>query len=316
VISRHHEELSRFVVPPVAPWDSTRYFLDKMETYRLAKKLRVPVPETHAPKDMDDIEDLCGRLDFEGKEWLTKIRVRLFPSDRLGIFSTLKGISLRSPEDLRAVGRMALTSGRSPPLVQEKIPSPSRSVAFNCVVDDEGRIVVSLSKRQLRSCPHEYGVTSAMESGCDEDAISLGSRFAEASGAFGFATSAFKRDPRDDRLKLIECNCRALMNSEIWRRSGLDMVYILYCLSLGRDFDRPRSLRLGLKYTNLVEDLTLLLTDRKHYPVSLDLTREIASHYVSTRAWALMSGEDPLPFLIYASRRFRRRGLRSGMLAS
>jgi hypothetical protein len=74
-------------------------------------------------------------------------------------------------------------------------------------------------------------------------------------------------------------------------------------------------MRVGVKYTNLLEDLTLLLTDRLHYPLSINLVKETITHYVNTRAWALLSLKDPLPVLVAASRRFKRRKQRGRIVA-
>jgi len=311
VVARHHGAISRRLIPTVAPWSATKHFIDKLETFRLATKLGIPVPQTYAPNEIEEVERLCDRLDFEGQSWLVKVRSRLAPQGRLGPFARAKAINVRTPEELRVVCHSALATGCSPPLVQEKIPGPPhRQVAFNSVVNHEGTPVAWLTKRVLRSSPHEFGVTSAMETTHDSRLIQLGSRFTAASGAFGFSTAAFKEDPRDDRLKLFECNCRAVMNSEIWRKSDVDLIHILHSLASSNDYEPPRFRRIGVKYTNLVEDLTGLLTDRAHYPLSPSLVWRVTKHYAATRAWALLSARDPLPFILHALRRFRKRKLR------
>lgn len=312
VVARHHEAVSGKLVPTVPPWEVTKHFIDKLETFRLAKRLGIPVPETYAPETMEEVDRLCDRLDFEGQTWLVKVRRRLFSDGMLGPFARAKGINIRSPEELRLVCLGALSTGCSPPLVQERIPGPPHHyVAFNSVLDHQGKPVAWLTKRVLRTSPYEFGVTSVLATTYDSNVIRLSLRFGAATGAnCCFFSTAFIEDPRDNSLKLIECHCRAVMNSEVWRRSGMDLIDILHSMATGEEYELPRLRRIGVRFTNLVEDLTVLLTDREHYSPTLALTWRVAKDYANTRAWALLSARDPVPFMIYALRRFGKRKLR------
>ncbi|MFQ5950607.1 MAG: hypothetical protein ACE5KH_00810 [Candidatus Geothermarchaeales archaeon] len=311
VIARHHDSLSSSLIPTVAQWEATKHFIDKLETFRLATRLGIPVPETSAPADMEEVGRLGDRLDFERKTWLVKVRSRLVPQEMLGPFARAKGITVRSPEELRLVCGIALSTGRSPPLVQEKIPGPPHGlVAFNCVVDRGGRPVAWITRRKLRTSPYEFGIGTMWETTLDPEVARLGSRFATASGVYGISSTEFKEDRRDNGLKLIECNCRAAFSSETWRRSGVDLIHILHSLATGSNYDPPTHRRIGLRWTSLVDDLTELLTDRRQYPLTPSLPWRVAKQYLGTRCWAFLSASDPLPFMIYALRRFRKRKLR------
>ncbi|MFQ5950608.1 MAG: hypothetical protein ACE5KH_00815 [Candidatus Geothermarchaeales archaeon] len=311
VVALHHETVSRSLVPTVAPWEATKYFIDKLETFRLAKRIGVPVPETHAPKDVEEAERLGDRLDFESKRWLVKVRMRVVPQGMLGPLGRAKGIKVRSRNELRVVCQEALKTGLSPPLVQEEIPGPPQIVGLSAVLKRGARPVTWMTVRSLRKSPYELGVATMAETTYDSKATRLGLRFSTASGAYGLCSMDFKEDPRDKMLKLIECNYRALLNSEIWRKSGVDLIHILHCLSTDSDYHRPRFRRIGVRWTSLIDDLTQLLLDREHYPLSPALIWRVAKEYLGTDAWGLLSLSDPVPFIAYALRQFGKRKVRT-----
>ena len=51
----------------------------------------------------------------------------------------------------------------------------------------------------------------------------LGLAFLRGAGVRGLANVEFKRDERDGRLKLIECNYRFTAPNEQFRRAGMDL---------------------------------------------------------------------------------------------
>ena len=61
----------------------------------------------------------------------------------------------------------------------------------------------------------------------------MGLRFLQGVGVRGLAQVEFKRDPRDGRLMLMECNHRMTTAIELVRHSGIDAAFINYRGALG-----------------------------------------------------------------------------------
>ena len=62
----------------------------------------------------------------------------------------------------------------------------------------------------------------------------LGLRFFQGVGLRGLANVEFKRDARDGRLKLIECNHRFTAPTGLLRAAGMDLPLFVYNRLTGR----------------------------------------------------------------------------------
>lgn len=105
------------------------------------------------------------------------------------------------------------------------------------------------------------------------DVAELGAGFFRAIGLRGLATVEFKRDPRDELLKLIEVNHRFTASNELLRRAGVDLAYLAYARLADiptPTFDRYR---LGMTLWNPLRDLRSVAMaarqDARTLPVSV-----------------------------------------------
>jgi predicted ATP-grasp superfamily ATP-dependent carboligase len=73
----------------------------------------------------------------------------------------------------------------------------------------------------------------------------------------------FKRDERDHKLKLIECNLRLTAADPLLRACGLDLPHLLYERAVGRDVSMPARFREGLRQWHPLNDLRALRDYRR-----------------------------------------------------
>jgi predicted ATP-grasp superfamily ATP-dependent carboligase len=111
--------------------------------------------------------------------------------------------------------------------------SDDRFCSFYTYIDEHGEPLLHFTKRKLRQYPIHFG------SGCyhltewNAEVAELGLRFARAAGLRGLVNVEFKRDARDEELKLIECNPRFTAANVAVRASGIDLARLAYNRLLG-----------------------------------------------------------------------------------
>jgi predicted ATP-grasp superfamily ATP-dependent carboligase len=89
-------------------------------------------------------------------------------------------------------------------------------------------------KQQVRANPPTFGLSTYQRSCWDPQLIETGLRFFQHAGVRGLVNVQFKRDTRDDGLKLIECNHRFTAANELVRRAGINLARLTYDRALGR----------------------------------------------------------------------------------
>jgi predicted ATP-grasp superfamily ATP-dependent carboligase len=106
----------------------------------------------------------------------------------------------------------------------------------------------------------------------------------------------FKRDPRDGKLKLIECNPRFTGANELLARSGLDYSWVAYADMTGRHVPPMRPYRRGVRLLRPLEDLLAFREYRRRGELStLGWVRTLLHPYCTpTFAWS-----DPWPSMAH-----------------
>ena len=79
----------------------------------------------------------------------------------------------------------------------------------------------------------------------------------------GIANVEFKRDERDGRLKLIECNDRFTAANEQFRRAGLDLALFVYSRLAGRPAPPVDAYRAGVRLWHPGKDFRAFLELRR-----------------------------------------------------
>jgi predicted ATP-grasp superfamily ATP-dependent carboligase len=115
----------------------------------------------------------------------------------------------------------------------------------------------------------------------------------------------FKRDPRDGRLKLMECNHRFVNCQELLRRAGLDVPVFVYRRAVGLPTPGMQRWREGVRLWFPARDWRAARAYRAEGELSWpDWLRSLAHPRVHTPVAAL---DDPRPSLASGWRKVKRR---------
>lgn len=174
---------------------------NKVNLFKLAEKLKVPIPRTHYLSGRDDIHNLVNEIDSYPA--VVKPALSRTPEGETFLSGGVRYAG--SQEELK---RIYATSKvlEYPSMIQEKIIGAGTGLFTLYDID---RHLALFSHRRLREKPPSGGVSVVSESvPLDEEMVDNAGRLLSAVGWRGVAMVEFKRDQRDGKAKLIEINGR------------------------------------------------------------------------------------------------------------
>ncbi|HEX2039066.1 MAG TPA: hypothetical protein VHF47_04945 [Acidimicrobiales bacterium] len=176
----------------------------------------------------------------------------------------------RAPGTLRAKGEEVhdadglVAAARAGGLVAtEIVPGPEDAFCSFYTYMVDGEPLFGFTKRKLRQFPVRWGTGTYHLSEWVPEAAEVGLRLFEAVGLVGLGNVEFKRDERDGKLKLIECNLRLTEADPLLRASGLDLAHIQYERALGRAVAVPDRFRYGRRQWLPLADVRAFLAYRR-----------------------------------------------------
>lgn len=107
--------------------------------------------------------------------------------------------------------------------LQEVIPGPESALFYyDTYRDRRGDTLAEFCSRKVRQFPPGFGTSTLFESLLDDEVLKIGRTLFDRLGHVGLASAEFKRDPRDNRLKLIEVNTRLWLYHPLSAAAGVD----------------------------------------------------------------------------------------------
>jgi predicted ATP-grasp superfamily ATP-dependent carboligase len=261
--------------------------LDKHQTYALARQHGIECPATITIESEADVEEALATLPFPCavKPLHSHLFARHF-KDKLFVARDRASL-LQCLRRTQALGLKVL--------VTEIIPGPDDSFAsYYSYLDDEGNPLFHFTKRKIRGHPIHFGNWCYQVTAWDEEIAQLGLHFFQKIGLTGVGNVEFKRDARDGRPKLIECNHRFTASNEILRKAGVDVARLAYARAVGKTFE-VRGFREGVHLWHPAEDVAALVAYRRVGELSLLpwITSLLHRQHVP-----IFRFQDPLPGVI------------------
>lgn len=220
-ISRNKERLSKYYKMVTPDWAIHRLFVEKENTYALAKECNVPFPVSARLSSLNDLEGIsdvrypCILKPVRSFEFISKFHVKNF--------------EVNNENELVEKLKLCLDAG-IPIILQEVIPGPDANLfKLQGYINSQGKMVGKFFHRKLRQHPPHFGV---MRVGVSTEAFpeieQLAERLLRRANYRGYFSIEFKKDPRDGQLKLMENNCRLVRCSLLATASGVNHPWIIY----------------------------------------------------------------------------------------
>jgi D-aspartate ligase len=237
--------------------------LSKDRTYELARQAGIPAPRTMTIRTADDL-GAAAEIGFPCA--LKPISSHAFAKH----FGGRQKVLVAEDRAQLAEAWKTFEALGIGVLLTEIIPGPddnSHSIFTHMTAEQEPLYLVT--KRKFRQYPIKFGLGSYHITTWNPVVAELGMSFVRAVGMVGTANVEFKYDPRDGSYKIIECNHRLTLSSELVRLAGIDSAYLAYQRALGRPTGRKLDYKRGVRMLYPLYDFRAFTAYRAKGEVSL-----------------------------------------------
>lgn len=290
IISQYRQRL-RHWYHVVLPEDRiVNMLMDKIEFYKYAQELGLPVPATRLVYCKSDAEAAAAELSFpcilkppvRTPEWEANMEEKVY-----------KVFSARELLTLYAEG----SQWSEVLLVQEWIPGDDSDLySCNCYFNSDSEPVVSFIARKIRQWPPQAGTSCLGEECRNDDVLQTSLNLFKRAGYRGLGYVEMKRDSRTGRHYIIEPNIgRPTGRSAIAEAGGVELLFTAYCDVLGKPLPEKLEQQYGsVKWIYLRRDLQSAF----HYWRKGELSiMEWLNSIRGRKFFAVFSLRDPKPFV-------------------
>ena len=284
--SRYRPELAEYFRVTTPAWDTVKWAWDKKNSYELAEKLGIPVPQTWSIRSSDELPALYDRVPLAIKP---AIKENFFYA------TGAKAWRANTPEQLHQLFDKAISLIKADEiLIQEIIPGDGSQQFSFCAFYRDGRVHSSLVARRCRQHPREFGRAATFVESTEMPLIEeLSERFLKRIDYYGLVEIEFKHDFRDGRYKLLDVNARTWGFHSIGLAAGVDFPYLLFADQMALPVGPCRG-RAGVGWLRLLTDLPTAFSDMFGGHLSV---RSYIESLKSVRIESVFCKEDPLPSL-------------------
>jgi predicted ATP-grasp superfamily ATP-dependent carboligase len=295
LMAKHRDALARRFILDASDPDAQIRLLNKLTTYQAAVAADVPTPRFWV---VDSRSEIAARADELVFPLLVKPRYSHTFASRVGKdkFAVANDIdevfdAFRSIHDDAGVDV----------LLMESIPGPDdRLCSYYTYIDEAGRPLFHFTKRVIRRFPENRGPASYHVTDWSPEVMELSLRLFRHVGIRGLVNAEFKRDARDGRLKLIECNCRFTAANALVAASGLDLARFVYNRLVGLPPVPVQTYATGLRLWDPVMDFRAFLELRRKGRLT---TWQWLASLMHSKTLPYFEWADPLPSLATTARR-------------
>ena len=279
-----------------------RAMLDKARTYELARDIGIPVPRTVTLEGDADLASAAAEIGFP-------CALKPRHSHRFAHhFGMSKKVLLAEDAQQFALGYARLAELGVAVLATEIVPGRDDAsfCSYYSYLDERGEPLFHMTKRKLRQSPAHFGLGCYHVTDWNPEVAELGLRFLQGVGLRGLAFVEFKRDARDGRLKLIECNHRFLSIMDLPIAAGFDLPLFTYNRIVGRPTPPLDSYRRGVHYWWAPADFRAFLGYRRSGELSF---AGWVGSLLHRQRFQVASLRDPLPAIGVVAHKLKRRAL-------
>lgn len=222
LIARHLGDLD--VLAPFPTWDVLERVQSKRVQLEEAEAAGVDIPRTAYPVTAEEAHAAAEEIGFP---------LLVKPGHPVGFKQRFRRQAFRcenQPELAQAYERASAYA----PMVQELIPGGDDTLyTVGSYLARDGHPLGVFSGRKLRQTPPGIGTCRVGEALWAQEPVDAALRLLQGFGYFGLSQVEFKRDPRDDRFKLMEINPRLWQWHGLAAACGVDLPRLAYADLIG-----------------------------------------------------------------------------------
>jgi len=239
-IARNTEKLSQNYLLDDAGPEQRLDMLDKQRTLELAARVGTPAPKFWHIEADTDLETIRGEIEFP---------VMVKPLNTVDFYRIFgRKLFIVENDFAEVVEKVRLSQQHDQAvMVVEMIPGPDSLLSsYYTYIDKNGKSLFHYTKRVLRRYPVNRGGACYHVAEWLPETAAAGQHFFDGIGFRGLGNIEFKRDVRDNKLKIIEVNARFTAAQELLVHSGAPIDIIIYCHLTGQPMPLFTSYRQSL----------------------------------------------------------------------
>lgn len=287
-VAQKRQELQHDYVLDDADPEIQLAMLDKKGTLQLAKTAGVAVPNFWEIEQTSELDSILPEVVFPVV--VKPIYSHLFQK----VFTGHRYLFANNSAELREQLQRAVEADLKV-MVSEFIPGPdSLLCSYYTYMDSRGKPLFHFTKKVIRRFSKNEGLGSYHKTEWSEEVAEQGLKFFRGINYRGFGNVEFKRDVRDGKLKVIECNPRLTAAHELLERSGMDVSLLLYNHMAGFRIPHMNGYKQNLRFWFPVRDFRAYLELRRMRELTLaEWVKSVMHKYTLPyfKWW------DPLPSL-------------------
>jgi D-aspartate ligase len=287
----NYEELNKLYFLSIPEPSVVEICYNKRATYQKAMDLGIPIPESHFPDTMADIQKLADRIKYpvilkpaimHTFHQVTGKKV-FFCRDRNELIQSYERIiSIIPPDEV---------------ILQEFLKGGAKVLYSYGSFAANGKVYSSLSANRIRQNPMDFGNSTCYAVTVSEPAFEeVAVRFLKAINYFGMSEVEFMKDEETNTFKLLEINPRAWKWHSIANKLDINFLKEMVDFLEGKDLKTKHNDLLGIGWVERFTDGYIAMNEILHKRMKL-------SDYLKTmkgpKESAVWSIGDPLPAIMY-----------------
>ena len=287
-IAKNKDLLANFYKVAGPDWDILHRFIDKQETYVLAEACDIPYPKTFTPNTLEEISEIGENVGYP-------CILKPMTSHRFVSTFGTKNFEVGDATELSEKFRLCLDAGQRV-MVQEVIPGPDTNLyRLQAYVNSQGRIGSKFFNSKVRQNPPQFGVIRVgMSTEKNQVVEELSERIVKHTSYRGIFSIEFKKDPRDNLLKLIEVNARLTRSSWMAVASGINFPWIVYLDLVRNEQIEVDEYTRSLYWIEILPDFYHSIFS--HYKEDFTVGEYLKPYLAKHKAFAVFSWSDLRPF--------------------
>ncbi len=287
-ILKHKKKLERYYHIPMADIDVAEILLNKKKFFQILQKQKIPHAKTFFPIDEIQLESISKDVRYP-------CIIKPVHSETFRVEFKTKSFKVKSSKELTEGYKKSIKKNQEV-IVQEIIPgSASCMHGLNAYYDKTGVPHGVFMYRRIREWPHDFGNGCLIESVKVPELKEIIDPFIKKIGYHGIIDAEFKKDPRDNKFKLIEINARCWMQVGLPARCGSNIPYIAYMDILGKNMAKATSYKEHVKWIFLPDDIPSSVKNMLKGNFSM---RKWINSFVGEKEYAIFASDDPLPSFV------------------
>ena len=298
ILIKNRENLSKRFVLDIMNKEAQLCMLNKLSTYEAARDAGIPAPRFWRIGNGERVGDIIREASFP-------LMIKPVYSHKFYQRYGRKYILAKNRSELQGI-LDSMDMQEDKVILMEVIPGPDDHLcSYYTYIDENGVALFDFTKRIIRRYPYSQGLACYHITDWNPEVRDLGLKYLNHVGLIGLANVEFKKDDRDGKLKLIECNARFTAANCLVAESGFDLALFVYNRLIGR-IQQPlkgRSYKEGLRLWYPLEDFLSFKELRGRGELSFI---EWIKSIMHPQVLPFFRWDDPIPTIVFESKRIYR----------